>query len=117
MNWLLIFALFFLAACQPASLSDLRVEAAAEMRKAATLLHRVDTRDQLGEVLPELQRTFTRLAKLALKARELDDAPFEESPTPSSDALFAELARLYEMPGCRALIESAQSEAKALLRR
>ena len=105
--------LILLAACQPATLHDLRLEAAAEARRLAERLHSIDTRDQLEAALPDVERHFTRIAKLAVKARDLAG----ETPPPSeaADQLFAELARLYEMPGCRSAIERAQQAGRDLL--
>src|SRR6185436_2693955 len=97
MKPLLLLLLALLAACQPTSLQDLRLEAAAEARKLAQRLHSVDTRDQLEVALPEVERRFTRLAKLAVKAQSTEME--EAMPSEAAEALFAELARLYEMPG------------------
>ncbi|MDE3046001.1 MAG: hypothetical protein KGJ02_05090 [Verrucomicrobiota bacterium] len=112
-RWM-VFSLLFLTACGPSSWGDIRAEGEAETRKLAYLLHDINTKDQLQKELPRLKKRFNRMADLTLQVRQLKEtSPLPENPEPSqaSDQLFAELARLYEMPGCRELIESAQIEA------
>jgi hypothetical protein len=113
----LVVSLFLLfSACGPSSISDLRVVGEAETGKLAALLHNIDTKDELQRNLPKVRKSYLRIAELVLQVRKFPEA-IDTEPSVASDRLFTELARLYEMPGCRALMESAQDEALALLHR
>jgi hypothetical protein len=115
MKWFFLALLAVCAtACGPSSWSDVRAEGEAETRKLARLLHEINTKDELQKEMPRLKKRFNRMADLVLQVRRMKDlSPLPENSDPSeaSDELFAELARLYEMPGCRELIENAQGEA------
>lgn len=66
--------------------------------------------------MPRLRKQYLRLAKLAVEARGLKERGADPlGPSPESDELFAEMARLYELPGGKELLVSAQSEALKLL--
>jgi len=110
------FLLLILSACAPSSISDLRVMGEAETLRLAKLLHKIDTKDDLQRNLSKVKKSYLKIAELVLQVKEFHEA-IETEPSDASDQLFAELARLYEMPGCRALMESAQSEALVLLKR
>ena len=113
MKWFLLLLLF--TACGPSSVSDLRVEGEAETLRFAEVLQMIDTKDDLQRNFSKVKKGYLRMAELMLQVREFHDA-IEMEPTAASDRLFSELARLYEMPGCRELMERAQDEALALLR-
>lgn len=107
--------LIFLASCGPATLSDLRYEGEAETRKLAERLRAVESKEDLQRAVPDLRKRFNKIADLLIEARAF---PKEESqPSFASEQLFSELARLYEMPGGRELIESAELEAVQKLKR
>ena len=99
----------FLASCTPATLADLRAEGEAETKKLAAELREIENKEELQKAVPRLRKQFLKLANLLIEARGY---PQEEgAPTLASEELFIELARLYEMPGGRDLIESAEREA------
>ncbi len=105
----------FLASCTPATLADLRAEGESETKKLAAELREIESKDELQKAVPRLRKRFLKLADLLVEARGF---PLEEGPpTPASEELFIELARLYEMPGGRELIEWAEGEAVARLER
>lgn len=107
--WIMI-ALASLTSCRPASLEDLRFEGEAETAKLAEELSKLESRDDLQKAMPRLKKRFNRIARLLAEAREFPNLPAAE-PTLASEKLFIELSRLYEIPGGRELIESAESEA------
>lgn len=112
MRWTI--ALILLVSCAPSSWEDLRAEGEAETKKLAQILHKIDTKEELQKEILKIKKSYRRIADLVVEVRKMEErSPMPEvrEPTEASDALFAELARLYEMPGCRALIEGAQSEA------
>lgn len=106
----LYFLLVFAAACAPTSLKDLRSEGEAETRKLAVLLSEIETKEQLQKKFSSIQSSYGKIADLVIERRHLSGVALEE-PSGASDALFAQLARLYEMPGCRRLLEAAQEQA------
>lgn len=105
-----------MSACAPTSAESLYLEgesAALALRDEMRCIH---SRDELQAAIPKLRRKYLRLARLALAAREL--AAQGEKPLPpsrASDELFAEIARLYELPGGRELLALAQAESLKLL--
>lgn len=99
-----------LIGCAPSSWEDLRAEGEAETKKLAELLHGIDTKEQLERELGRIKKIYNRFGDLVVAVRKVGTDGAGE-PSLASDALFAELARLYEMPGCRALLEEAQKEA------
>lgn len=104
-----------LSACAPSSVEDFRCEGEAETRALSAELSRIHSPDELRASLPRLRKKFIKLSDLIIAAREFlsQHSELEAAAAPgfASDELFAELARLYEMPGGRELIESAQIEA------
>lgn len=104
------FGIFLLLiSCGPASLDDLRVEGEAETKKLAEELRAVGSKEELQRSLPKLRKRFNKIADLLIEAK---DFPKQEmQPSFASEQLFVELARLYEMPRGRELIESAEMEA------
>jgi hypothetical protein len=105
----------FLASCGPAALSDLRYEGEAQTKKLAEELRGLESKEDLQKAIPKLRKRFNKIADLLIEAREFQKE--ESQPSFASEQLFAELARLYEMPGGRELIESAQLEAVQKLHR
>ena len=98
-----------LHSCAPASFEDLRWEGEAETRRLARELRVIETKEDLQRAVPRLRQRFNKIAELLLKAKHFSTQEVEGSF--ASEELFAELARLYEMPGGRELIEMAQNEA------
>jgi hypothetical protein len=107
--------LFFLASCGPTAISDLRLEGEFQTQKLAEELREIENKEELQGAVPRLKKRFVKIADLLIAARQFPDLGAE--PSAASEQLFAELARLYELPGGKELIESAQSEAIAHLRR
>jgi hypothetical protein len=110
-NWLLA-SLFLMAACGPMSLDDLRAEGDCELTKMTEILKEVDTKEALIAKLPKIKKGFNRIAELVISVRSIQEKTADDMhPSAAADELFTELARLYEMPGCRDLIEVAQNDA------
>ena len=109
-SWVLLFVFLLFSSCQPVSLADLRYEGEAQTRKLASELRAIENRGDLQRALPRLKKRFDRIAAVLIAARAFSSQERGE-PSFASEELFAELARLYEMPGGRELIESAQMEA------
>jgi hypothetical protein len=107
--------LLLLSSCGPSSIEDLRWEARKETLKLASELRAIETREELQKALPRLKKRFNALADLVVDARRFPTE--EKEPTEASEELFAQLARLYEMPGGRELIETAQMDAIRRIKR
>jgi hypothetical protein len=110
-----IFCLF-LVGCSPATLQDLRFEAEAETRKLTAELRGISNCEDLQKSMPKLKKRYTKMALLVQQARQWKEEP-EPEPSLASEELFIQLARLYEIPGAKPLIEAAQQEALRVLDR
>ena len=99
----------FLFSCGPNSLEEVRIEGESETRKLAQELRSIENKEDLQKALPRLRKRFNKLADILALAQNYsaEDTP----PTLASEELFIELARIYEMPGGRVLVETAQAEA------
>lgn len=105
----------FLASCGPASLADLRYEGEFQTKKLAEELRAIESKEELQKAIPKLRKRFNKIADILIEVRSF--AKEEAEPSFASEQLFAELARLYEMPGGGELIETAQLEAVQKLNR
>lgn len=95
-----------LFSCGPSSIAEVRIEGEAQTRKLAQELRSIESKEELQKALPRLKKRFNKLADaLALVKNYSAD---EIEPTLASEELFIELARIYEMPRGRLLVESAQ---------
>lgn len=112
-KWLI--ALCFLTSCALSSEANFRIQAAKSVKEIAAILSRVETHEELQAAVPRLKKKFNKLASLLMEIRAFrerkPDCPFSGEPLEGSEILFAELARLYEIPGCREIVEQAQVEA------
>lgn len=107
--------LFALASCGPSTLSDIRYEGEAETRKLAEELRMIETKEELQKAIPKLRKQFNRIADLLIEAKGFPKEDLE--PSLASEELFTGLARLYEIPGGRELVESAQVDAVQKLKK
>ena len=107
MIWVLF--LICLVSCGPATMADLRLEGEAQTKRLAEELQLIESKEDLLSALPKLRKRFDQIAEILIKTRSFPKQDFQASF--ASEQLFAELARLYEMPGCRELIEGAQADA------
>lgn len=106
----LLILFFFLVSCAPSNLVDIRYEGEAEIRKLVSELKKIETKEDLQKMAPKIKKRFNRIGEILKEIRPfVDEAPDE--PLPSAELLFIQLARLYEIPGCREMIEGAQQEA------
>lgn len=99
----------FLASCAPTSLEDLRAEGEAQTRLLAEELRKIETKEDLQRAVPRLRERFNKIADLLIEVKKYSCS--ESAPSMESDALFAQLARIYEMPGGREEIERSQMQA------
>lgn len=105
-----LFFLFFLfLGCSPQSLEDLRVEAEGEIERLVEDLRRIETKDSLQKAVPKIKKRFNKIADLLVETRKFPKSA--SPPLEVSERLFIELARLYEIPGGKELLESAERDA------
>jgi hypothetical protein len=108
----LLFALvLFFSGCAPANLGELRCEGEAEMRRLTVELRGLSSYEDVQKDSKRLKKHFNRIAKLLIETRNFSPSAGLPKATAAGEELFAELARIYEIPGARAVIETAQSEA------
>ncbi|MBX7067693.1 MAG: hypothetical protein K1X28_10745 [Parachlamydiales bacterium] len=101
--------LVFLASCGPSTFDDLRFEGEAQTRLLAKELRSIESKEDLQKAIPRLRKRFNKIADLLIEAKKV---PCQEGDgSLASEELFAELARIYEMPGGREAIELAESQA------
>lgn len=112
----ILFSLCFLTGCAPATLDDLRCQGEAETEGLATFLREIETKEDLEKALPRLKKKFNRLALILQEVRKTPHS-LGTDPSVASEELFIELSRLYEIPGCRDLVERAEDEAIEILQR
>lgn len=91
-------------------MKEVRAQAEFETKRLSEIMRPIESKEELQAALPKIKKRFNRIADLAVIVRSLQDKQIED-PSEAGDQLFMELARLYEIPGCRELIESAQTEA------
>lgn len=100
-----------MAGCSPSNMQEIRCEGEEAVRKLVAELKNIESREDLEKSMNNLKKHFNRIADLLICARsfcEEEDSPPELA---SGEALFIELARIYEIAGGRALVEEAQGEA------
>ncbi len=100
---------FFLILVGCSSAGDLRREGEAQTARLAAQLRQIHSIEELQRAVPQLKKRFLCIAELAMQVNV--DGKVQVEPSLASEELFVELARLYELPGGRELIESAQAEA------
>jgi len=108
----LIVSFLLLVGCAPANLSELRCEGEAEMKKLTADLKKMETNEDVQKASKQLKKHFNRIAELLIETRNFPSSADEALEAGAAgEELFAELARIYEIPGARAAIEAAQTEA------
>jgi hypothetical protein len=80
------------------------------MQKLTEELKQIDTLEQLEAAIPHLKKRFNEIADVLIEIQKSPNTSFKPS-TEVGDELFAQLARLYEIPGGKQLIERAQIDA------
>lgn len=105
-----------MSGCAPSSAEEFYREGEAATASLTEEMRRIHSKEELESAVPKLRKKYLRIAKLVLAAGEI--AAKGEKPLlacQASDELFAEIARLYELPGGRELLISAQAESLKLL--
>ncbi len=106
-------SIFLFSCAGPTNLEELRLEGEAEVTKLVKELRALETPEDLQRAIPRLRKRFNQIADLVLSLRKLGTQ--EPYSSAVSEELFAELARLYEMPSGREKIEMAQAQAVQIL--
>ncbi|MDE3047818.1 MAG: hypothetical protein KGI83_05645 [Verrucomicrobiota bacterium] len=90
-------------------MDDVRCEGEAQTRLLAKELRSIETQEDLQKAIPKLRKRYNKIADLLIEAKHVSGEEMDGSE--ASEELFAELARIYEMPGGREAIELAQAQA------
>lgn len=85
------------------------------MKKLTIELQAVKTKEDLQMRSGFIKKRMNKLASLLLETRKFPEVPLEASF--AAESLFVELARLYEIPGVRELMELYEEEAVHVLDR
>jgi hypothetical protein len=110
MKYFFFLTILFFSGCSPSTLSELRYEGEAEMKKLTADLKKLESYEEVQKSSKKLKKHFTRIAELLIETRNFS-SPGSEELSAVGEELFAEFARIYEIPGARAVIEAAQKEA------
>lgn len=112
MKKFLFLSLLFFAGCSPTSLGELRCEGEAEMKKLTADLKKLESYEDVQKASKRLRKHFNRIAELLIETRHFPLSSQESlEGIAAGEELFAELARIYEIPGARTAIEASQREA------
>ena len=106
-----LISFLLLSGCSPANLADLRCEGEAEIKKLTLELRKLESQEDVQKASKRLKSHFNRIADLLIETRNFPPPNGETQEIASAEELFAEFARVYEIPGARASIEAAQNEA------
>ena len=102
--------LLLLSSCGPSTFEDLRIEGEAQTRRLAEELQSIENKEDLQKALPKIKKRFNKLADVLVDVKKFPKKEDLESSF-ASEQLFIELARIYEMPGGRELVENSQKQA------
>jgi hypothetical protein len=110
---------FLMCSCSGSSENLCRAKGEKIVREIVSILREVENHEELQSATPQLKKQFKKLADVLVETRSLKGEPFQykdkKEPLQESEALFAEMARLYEIPGCREIIERSQVDAVYVL--
>lgn len=82
------------------------------MRHLTAELRKVESKEDVQKAYKRLKKHFNRIADLLIETRKYTLSQIDcDASTGAGEELFTELARIYEIPGARIVIESAQEEA------
>lgn len=91
------------------------------VKEIVETLKDVENHEELEVATTRLKKHFKKLACLLADVRAFrkshPDTVWQEEALPESEELFIQLARLYEIPGCREIMERSQGDAVSLLLR
>lgn len=100
-----------LTSCSANGLEDVQEEAHTVMKQMTELLSRVETREELLKKKSDLKKYYDQMAKILIEANHFDDAEEDKIFLSSSKGLLAALAKVYEIDGCKEIIEQCQVTA------
>ncbi|MBX9743625.1 MAG: J domain-containing protein [Chlamydiales bacterium] len=91
------------------------------VKEIVLTLKDVENHEELEAVTGQLKKHFKKLARLLAEVRAFrnshPDIVWQKGILPEAEELFIQLARLYEIPGCREIMERSQRDAVSLLLR
>lgn len=108
--------LLLLAGCRTQSPQQLSQNTAAVTERMLALLGQIETRQDCLAREEDLEKLYLAYAELIIKAEQLLERKAAEglvfpSDDQLSESLRAELLRVYDIDGCREIVERAQEEA------
>jgi hypothetical protein len=96
-------------------LEEFREEGEAIARSIAKELQQIHSRNELIASSGRLQSLFNSLVKVAIAARNFQElhprSSLPKGDLTTSDQMRAELNRIYQIDGCREILEKCQEEA------
>ncbi len=112
-------SLLFLSACMTSPQETFRGKGKKIVKELTLTLQNVENHEELQSASPQLRKLYKKLALLLLEVRSCQEKhpemTFSSEALEESEELFSHLARLYEIPGCREIMERSQGDAVYLL--
>ena len=107
-----------LSACAPSSMEEFRREGEAISRNFTLQLQKVETREDLVEMLPKIKKCYEEIVDLMIDLSAFKERHFGEavdawyaSDQLASETLMIEMQRIYRLEGGKELMEDAQKES------
>jgi len=116
-KYILLFSFLLLfSSCSKTTVEDYQEEGLEIVRVLVHELHKIDNRQQLLESSLKLENLFNELVDLMIVAQEFQKHSPNQKETPYKTHLLShrlrlELNRLYQIEGCRQLIEKYEEQA------
>ncbi|HSW72590.1 MAG TPA: hypothetical protein VLG44_04195 [Chlamydiales bacterium] len=110
MIWLGLLLILILG-CSPSSQEELRSEGEEVCRAFIQELQKIHTKEEALKHYSSIEKKYRKIASLMADLREMQEWEGESEVDRNSELsnkLFLELARLYEIPGIREILEKAQ---------
>lgn len=105
--------IILMAGCAPSSHEELRSEGEEVCRAFIQELQKIHTQEEALKHYSSIEKKYRKIASLIAELREMQEWEGESEVcriSELSNKLFLELARLYEIPGVREILEKAQLE-------
>ncbi|MCC6127617.1 MAG: hypothetical protein IT584_00225 [Chlamydiae bacterium] len=118
-SWSLV--LLFLCSCMASPQEEFRSRGKKIVKELVQVLQNVENHEELQAAREPLKKLYKKLASLLVEIQSFQETRpevvFSSRELEGSEDLFIHLARLYEIPGCREIMERSQGDAVYLLLR
>lgn len=112
-HWFLALLLLIFIGCSPSSQEEIRSEGEEVCRLFIQELQKIHNKEEVLKHYASIKKKYSKIASLMAAAMEMNEYEGERDANRNkySNDLYRELARLYEIPGVKEILEKAQAEA------